>query len=274
MKKLTQSNWVFISLAGFLLFILFFYMIITSNNKINLSVPVYFFLIVIIDLIATAFLSGAMRSIARYQASEANKTLYLSGPAVIFFIILYFGYQYRPAPDQTPVMLSVIFTDEANPNTLITEGTASIRIGEFSASKKINEEGTILFTGINPEYKGKLLEMSVNAPGYVLPNHQFQLSDSTRYTNLRISLIKKQENIQFQGRVITLPERIGIADASIRFQGTTATTQTDSLGNFNVTLPIKSGSEIRVVVWKGKNELYNSLRTVADKDYLSIAINN
>lgn len=275
MKKLSQINWIIISLVGFVLFILFFYLILTSATKVTLSTPLYFFLIVVIAMVATGFLSGAMRSIARYQATVANKSLYIAGPAVIFFIILYLGYQYRPENKRIPVTLSILFNGPDGPNELITDGTVSIRIGEFSAAKKINNEGTALFTGINPEYRGAGIDLSIAVQGYYLaPTNRFQLSDSTDYTNLHIILNKRKDSISVQGRVITLPDREGIAGASIRFQGMDKVIQTDSSGNFSAILPIKTGTEIRVIVWKRKRELYNSLRTVSDKDFLSIAANH
>ncbi|MGV8877441.1 MAG: hypothetical protein ACOH2A_00285 [Sphingobacteriaceae bacterium] len=275
MKKLSQFSWIIISLVGFLLFVLFFYVIVTSATRVTLSTPLYFFLIVVIDLVATGFISGAMHSIARYQVTAANKSLYVAGPAVIFFIILYLGYQYRPENKKIPITLSVLFSGPEGPNELITNGTVSIRIGEFSAAKKINEEGTALFTGISPEYHGKRMDLSIAVPGYYLASaKQFELSDSTDYTNLHITLSKKEDTTSIQGRVLALPERDGIAGASIRFQGMDQVIITDSSGNFTALLPIKSGAEIRVIVWKGKRELYNSLRTITDKDFLSIATNH
>jgi len=92
MKKLTQLNWIFISLAGFILFGLFFYLVIQSKHKIELDTPVYFFLIILIDLLATGFLAGAMRSVASYQSNTPKGNLYLAGPVVVFCIILYVGY--------------------------------------------------------------------------------------------------------------------------------------------------------------------------------------
>ncbi|MXV49638.1 hypothetical protein GS399_01535 [Pedobacter sp. HMF7647] len=73
MKKLTPYNWVVISLVGFIVFLAFFYFIIRFTNQINLSPPVYFMLVIFIDLIATAFIGGALRSVAKYNMQMQNK---------------------------------------------------------------------------------------------------------------------------------------------------------------------------------------------------------
>jgi hypothetical protein len=69
------------------------------------------------------------------------------------------------------------------------------------------------------------------------------------------------------------PERRGIPAARVIFQGVDSVFTTDSLGNFSAVLPLKPGSETRVIVTKGPQEIYNSLRTVSDNDFLSIVAN-
>jgi len=272
MKKLTQTNWVVIAFLSLLLFGLFFYLVASINKRIFLSPPVYFFLIVFIDLGATALLSGAMHSVARYQLKTPNKSLYLAGPALVFVIILYIGYKYRPQADQVPLTLSVLLSD--NSGQLIKDGTVSVRVGLFHDSKSINNDGAALFTGIMPNYKGSAIDLTVAVPGYHTDHkNKYLLSDSADFTNLNISLIKDQDSIAVQGRLLTLPSRIGIAYANINFEGSGKVFKTDSAGNFSAVLPFKSGSEVRVIVSKGNKEIYNSLRTLTNNIFLSISPN-
>ncbi len=79
---ISQHSWLYISLIGFFLFILFFAGIMLYGTRINLAAPVYFFLIIMLGLFATAFLAGAMRSVAKYNANFNNKSLMVAGPAV------------------------------------------------------------------------------------------------------------------------------------------------------------------------------------------------
>lgn len=276
MQKSFPVGWMLATLTGLLLFIAFFYLLIVYNKQISISMPVYFFLVVIIALISTAFLSGAMKSVARYNAKSPNSTLYLSGPAVIFFIIIYLGYKYRPelVKENAPISLSVLFRGPEGSEEAIKDGQVTVRVAQYSSLKQIDNEGNALFTGINPEYRGLKIDLSAEVPGYRLVNNQqFALNDSGNYTNLTISLQKKLDSISIRGNVIKLPGRTGINGAIIRFQGVMNTYKTDSTGDFSATLPLKSGIETRVIVSKGNREIYNSLRTLSEHDFLTITAN-
>ncbi|MBC7745531.1 MAG: hypothetical protein H7096_10545 [Flavobacterium sp.] len=276
MQKTSTLTWIIVSMAGFILFAVFFYFLVSSGKQINMSMPVYFFLVVLIALISTAFLSGAMKSVARYNATSQNRTLYLSGPAVIFFIIIYLGYRYKPETirEKVPLSLSVLLTGPNGTEELIRNGQVQIRIAQYSSLKKIDNEGTAVFTGINPEYRGFKIDLSAEVPGYSLINNgTYLLSDSTNFTNLTIDLKKRLDSITVTGNVIRLPGRTGIAQAKIRFEGVSKTFKTDDSGDFEAVLPYKSGDEKRIIVSKGNKELYNSLRTLSSNDFISISAN-
>ncbi|WP_026897371.1 hypothetical protein [Daejeonella oryzae] len=276
MQKSSSLLWIVVSLIGFILFVAFFYMLIVYSKDISISMPLYFFLVVIIALISTAFLSGAMKSVARFKASSQNRSLYLSGPAVIFFIIIYLGYKYRPEStgENSPLSLSVLLNGPEGLEESIKKGQVRVRIAQYSSLKQVDNEGTATFTGINPQYKGLKIDLSADIPGYNLVGKPvYVLSDSGVYTNLTLNLQKKLDSIAVRGNVIRLPGRTGIAGASVRFQGVMQTYKTDSIGDFSAILPFKSGVETRIIVSKGNREIYNSLRTISENDFLSISAN-
>lgn len=274
MKKLTQLQWVFISLGGFVLFALFLYLIITTNRKTELSPPLYFFLIIIIDLVATGFLAGAMKSVATYQSATPKGNLYLAGPIVVFCIILYLGYQYRPTVQSAPLSLSVQLMNPNVNDGPVTNGLVNITVDLFQQARNVNDLGIAFFTGINHEFKGKPIDLFIKVPGYHLPDHtNYRLSDSADHTNLFIKLQKDEQLTSFQGRLISLSDKHGIAGAVIHFAGTKVMVTTDSVGSFSAELPIKSGSELRIIALKGNKEIYNSLRNIYQDDYLTLAEN-
>ncbi|MBE7176376.1 MAG: hypothetical protein INR69_08245 [Mucilaginibacter polytrichastri] len=272
MKKLSPLQWIWITLAGFVAFGFFFYRIIASAQNGQLSLPVYFVALIVVALLATGFLSGALRSISRYQGKAANGTLYISGPAVIFFVILYLGYRFRPEADASPLSVSILFVNKEG--NLLGPGSATIRIGQYSSSKQINNEGQAVFTGINPAYRAQAFDLSVDVKGYAMhADSAYRTSAAESYTNLRIVMDKIRDEIRFQGRVVKLPDGLGISNAELRFQGDDHVFRTDSLGHFSAALEAASGTELRVVVTSGNKEIYNSLRTLADKDFITIAAN-
>lgn len=275
MKKVTPTSWLLVSLVGFVLFILVFAGIIVYSKQITISTPVYFFLVVILALISTAFLSGAMRSVARYSGTFQNRTLYIAGPALIFMIILYIAYKYRPENAAGgPLSLSVLFVGPKGAAETVRSGTVYIRIGQYAGTDEISKRGTASFTGINADYKGQAIDISGDIEGYQLDTAgaRYRLSDTQDYTNLTVRLKRMGPRTVVRGKVM-LPERKGIPAARIIFQGVDSVFTTDSLGNFSAVLPLKPGSETRVIVTKGPLEIYNSLRTVSDNDYLSIVAN-
>lgn len=274
MKKVTPTNWLWVSLVGFILFILVFAGIIMYSKQVTISTPVYFFLVVILALIATAFLAGAMRSVARYSGTFQNRSLYIAGPALIFMIILYIAYKYRPESQQGPLSLSVLFVAPEGAGQLIRSGTVYVRIGQYASTDQVSQRGTATFTGINAEYKGERIDISGDIEGYVLDTAGavYRLGDSGQHTNLTVRLKRTGHRTAVRGKVM-MPERKGIPSARIIFQGVDSVYTTDSLGNFSIVLPIKPGSETRVIVMKDALEIYNSLRTVSDNDYLSIVAN-
>ncbi len=274
MKKVTPKNWLLVSLIGFILFILVFAGIIVYSKQSTISTPVYFFLVVILALIATAFLSGAMRSVARYNATYQNRSLYIAGPALIFIIILYIAYRYRPEKQAGPLSLSVLFIAPPGTGELIKSGTVYLRIAQYASTEQVSQRGIASFTGINADYKGQMIDMSAEIDGYLLDtaDARHRLSETSDHTNLTIQLKRRSHHTAVRGKVM-LPEKRGIPAARIIFQGVDSVYTTDSLGNFSVVLPLKPGSETRVIVMKGALEIYNSLRTVSDNDYLSIVAN-
>jgi hypothetical protein len=274
MKKVTPTSWLLVSLIGFILFILVFAGIIVYSKQTTISTPVYFFLVVILALIATAFLSGAMRSVARYNATYQNRSLYIAGPALIFIIILYIAYRYRPEKQAGPLSLSVLFIAPPGTGELIKSGTVYLRIAQYASTEQVSQRGIASFTGINADYKGQMIDMSAEIDGYLLDtaDTRHRLSETTDHTNLTIQLKRRSHHTAVRGKVM-LPEKRGIPAARIIFQGVDSVYTTDSLGNFSIVLPLKPGSETRVIVMKGALEIYNSLRTVSDNDYLSIVAN-
>lgn len=278
MKSATanRDKWLWVSLVGVLLFVAFFIILVFFGKDISISTPVYFFLVIIIGLAATGFLSGAMRSVAKYNASFDNKTLSITGPAVIFFIILYIGFKYKPEPQlvSQPLSLSVLVKDNNNTSNVITNGSVTIRLGDINYTERINDKGVASFTGLNPVYKGKGLELYCNVDNYVLPAEQqrFTLDSTASYTNLTITLQKEEAHTHIQAQVVLTKEQEGVPGVTVQFEGVDSTYTTNATGRFNATLPVKPGTELRIIVMSNTKLLYNSMRTVSDNSLLVIPI--
>src|SRR3954471_7375726 len=90
-------TWIIISGFGFVIFLLAALLFSLYSEKINFISPsAYFFLLVILGLMAAGFLFGALRSHAKYSGKAYGGTLELSGPVVVLALIIYLGYKFRP----------------------------------------------------------------------------------------------------------------------------------------------------------------------------------
>ena len=98
----------------------------------------------------------------------------------------------------------------------------------------------------------------------------FKLDNLERTTNITLDLPARQESLYVTGRVILLPERSGIPQATVEFGGLNILCKSDSTGRFTATLPISSGASTRVIVSQGSREIYNSLRTINEHEFLSL----
>ena len=278
MKAPNSILWIIVSFAGFLLFVVFFYILIIAGKDITISPPVYFFLIVIIALAATAILAGAMRSVARYNQTSPSKSLYVSGPAVIFFIIIYLGYVYRPTPDADPANLTILFREAGKSKKVVTGGTVNITIGEYNETRQIDNNGKALFTAISANHKGQAIEdMTVDVQGYsAVVDSIYRLNKTGSNTNVTVYLKKDAYFTKIRGRVTRLNKsgntREGIPQLSIQIETLDSLVTTDSTGGFSAVVPVKPGTEVRFIVLDKNKEIYNSLRFVTDDQFLNIGI--
>src|SRR4051812_13286135 len=94
-NSVTPFKWVVITAAGFVVFLAAAVVFSVYSDKLNvISSTTYFFLLVMIALIAAGFLFGAMRSHAKYSGKAYNGTLELSGPVVVLALIVFLGYKF------------------------------------------------------------------------------------------------------------------------------------------------------------------------------------
>ncbi len=258
--------WLIVSLCGFLLFIAFFILLLFRGADLQLSTPVYFFLLIMIALACTALLAGAMRSSAKYQ----NKALTITGPAVIFLVIVYLGYRYRPEIQSEPLSLSIQLLGPAGANEVIRHGTVNMSVDEYNAVESVNNKGVAQFTGISSTAKGKRIQLYPSVEGYTLDtSRQYFLDETQRATRIELILQREQPQISVNGKVIDIRNQKAVPDAYVQFEGVDSSFVTDRNGSFRAKLPVRSGSELRVMITRNDSIIFNSLRVLTDRSLLS-----
>jgi hypothetical protein len=268
---ISPSKWVIISAIGLIFFLGAAVLLIFFNERVGYIKPqIYYFLLVIIALACSAFLSGAMRSRAKYTGSAFNGTLELGGAAVIFVLIIYMGYKFKPEPpDPTPAFFSLKFTVFGSDSKaeLIDNGLLKLLLNKPD-SQKI-ENGLASFE-IESKYRGREISVIPLVAGYYLKDQQVKIpvDDSP----VEIHLQKRPDFVTVSGTVINKRGQ-PVSNAVILFENGIAKDTSDQFGIFRITLPYKDGKEMGIKVYTGNNKLvYNNMQTLSEITSMTLQI--
>lgn len=268
-KSLKPFNWVIISVIGFVVFMAMAILFSIYSNRLNLiSSSTYFFLLIPLGLLAAAFLFGAMRSHAKYSGKAYNGTLQLSGPIVVLALIIILGYKFRPTENTFSTTVNV-FSSDTN-QTPVDEGKLAIYYGTAHVSKKIND-GQVVLHELPQTFRGKQITVIPTAEGYASKAISVVVPANENVINLYLQ--KLEDSVTMRGIVLTEKGK-PVKDAVIVFADGMAKTSTDDFGNFQLSVPLKDGTETTVRVYKNDELKYNHLVRVSAQAPLSIQLNN
>ncbi|GAA0547378.1 hypothetical protein [Chitinophaga japonensis] len=242
--------WLYITLLGFMLLLLFILIFARQPAISKLSPSAYFFLLVICDLAATAFLTGAMKSAASYIGKVMHGTLKLAGPPVVFFLILLIGYRYRPVKEGHPFDLT-IFVSHATADPARIAGVLRVHVKNDIKSAVLDKDGRAIFTNINPEYLGRPIAVTAEIEGY-----RISRSNDTTVTIpdeslpvVRLKLYPMADSVLYTGFILR-HNREPVADAVVNFIEHVRNARTDENGMFKVYLPAKPGDRTDIMVFE------------------------
>ncbi|POY35829.1 hypothetical protein C3K47_13845 [Solitalea longa] len=246
-KQLSPQKWVIISAIGFVLFLMaaiLFSVLASQFNNISLSA--YFFLLVIIALLAASFLGGALRSRAKYKGKAYGGTLEITGPAVIFFLLLYLGYKYQPTPSSFSLILTIY--EVGNKNKPITTGEVTLIFNDFRDTKSLNKEGQVLFAQLPAAQKGQDVIVLVNADDHESKELKITIPLDD-HPVINMGLAKKQAFVSVHGTVFSHNGEL-VKNALLNVNDGLAEGISDQLGNFNFRVPLKAGTEVKLRIYK------------------------
>lgn len=265
-KPVTSLSWVLISAAGFLVFIGVALFFVFFNDKLNnISLPLYYFLLVITGLIAAAFLSGALKSHAKYTGNAYGGTVELGGPVVVFALIVYMGYVFRPTPGYANLKVTV-FGSETN-SELINSGMVKILLNKPD-SQRI-ENGLAEFTDIPTSFEGKEVVVIPEVDGYYSVAQHIKVNSDN--IPVELHLAKKPDSIFIKGIVIDHTGQ-AVSNAIIIFEDGFAKDTSDAYGNFHLALPFKDGHESRIRVYTNNTMRYNNDQVLSANTSMTLQI--
>ena len=196
-KPVSSLTWVLISAAGFLVFIGVALFFIFFNDRLsNIKLPIYFFLLVIVGFIAAAFLAGALKSHAKYSGKVAGGNLELAGPVVVFALIIYMGYIFRPVAGYTNLKVTVF--GDATKSQLINSGLIKLLLNKPDSQNIQN--GLAEFTDIPTDFEGKEVTVIPIVDGYYGDAQQVKINGGD--IPVELHLTKKPDSVSIRGIVI------------------------------------------------------------------------
>ena len=267
-KPVSSLTWVLVSAAGFIVFIGVALFFIFFNDRLNnIKLPIYFFLLVITGFIAAAFLSGAMRSHAKYSGKFYGGNLELGGPVVVFALIIYMGYIFRPVQGYTNLKVTV-FGNETN-NELINSGMVKLLLNKPDSQRIQN--GLAEFTDVPTVFEGKEVTIIPQVEGYYGVAQKIKINGDN--IPVELHLVKKPDSIAISGIVINHSGK-AVSNAIIIFEDGFAKDTTDEYGNFRLTLPFKEGHESRIRVYTKNKMRYNNQQVLSSNTSMTLQLHD
>lgn len=265
-KKINASY-----LTAFILLIIFIFLLVfvTNRGTIQLSMPLYFFLLVICDLGATFFLSAALKSSAEYSGNVLKGNLKITGAAVIFLVILLIGYKYKPVVKDEPFDLTFIVSNFENGTTEKQQGSIRIELDNNPRELPIDAENKVVFTNIDSRYLGKMIPVSSNIPGFRISGQKdtmIEIPDKPLPV-IRLTLDKVIDSTLFSGYVFKKNQKgspLPVENATLNFMDFGKLVISDNDGFFKIYLPSKIGNNSNLVVLKNGKWLFSDRITLSD----------
>jgi len=266
-KTASSLSWVIITGLGFVLFVAAaVILMIFSDKAANLSPQVYFFLLVFVGLIASGFLFGALKAHAKYSGKFYGGTLSLGGPAVILFLIIYFGLKLAPTAGSFDAKF-IVFGDTTK-NELVNGGLLKVLLNKPDSARI--ENGVVTFTELPVSLLGKTITVTPSVAGYYRQSQQLTIPVDGR-TPIELHLKKQPDSLTVSGLVVDLHGQ-PVPNVLIVLANGLYKTNADQLGNFSFNLPIKDGTELPVRVYRDNKLRYNNTQIFSPKTPLTLQL--
>jgi hypothetical protein len=252
-----------------LIIFIFLLVFVTNRGTIQLSMPLYFFLLVICDLGATFFLSAALKSSAEYSGNVLKGNLKITGAAVIFLVILLIGYKYKPVVKDDPFDLTFIVSYFENGIPVKQPGSIRIELDNNPRELPIDAENKVVFTNIDSRYLGKMIPVSSNIPGFRISGQKdtmIEIPDKPLPV-IRLSLDKVIDSTLFSGYVFKKNQKgppLPVENATLNFMDFGKIVNSDDDGFFKIYLPSKIGNNSNLVVLKNGKWLFSDRIILSD----------
>ena len=221
-----------VSLVFFLLFlVLLFLLALKAETLVALGLTGNLFYVVLVPLglSAAACLFGVLGSYASYKGKHLGGVLVLSGPVVVFVLVVLGGFKLVPNPMQ--LRLTVYVHGPAGRQDLVLQnaGQVVLDLGPDRRREKIGDKGEAYYS-IPPEFRGQRVLVGVDSEAYetATPNQEIKLDSDRFYLQVR------RKSGHLAGSVQDIDGK-AVPGASIQVAGLSVSSGPD--GRFEVSIP-------------------------------------
>jgi len=198
---------------------------------LGLTGKFYYLVLLPLALSASLVLFNVQRSYASYRGNQLGGVLELSGPAVVFLVVLVLGF-YLTKPPSSNFPLTVYVHGGGDPHDLILRGDGSVilDLGGNRRRAPIGKDGDVFFTEIPASFMGQEVSVGLDSDGYELvdPKQKIRLNGGSIYVQVR------RKSAYLKGHVRDEADR-PLANVKVSVAGLATTT--DANGFFELQIP-------------------------------------
>ena len=266
--QISKITWIYISGAASIFFlVLAILMIMFAPNITGMGITKSIFYIVLIPvgLTSAAFLFGALRSSAKYSGKTSYGSIELTGPVVIFCLVVIGGFYFASPESEFLLTIRTNVVDE--PDKILSYGSLILDIGDQRIDKKLGENGEVSFAGVPSRYLGKPVNIIPQIKGYKIKGSSFISIPDNRI--IYLALEERRDSTLLRGRVINETGN-PVDSVLIDIESGLASAVTDANGLFTIVVPASKGETVLITALKNGITGYRDIITVPEKGSIEV----
>lgn len=266
--QISKLKWVYISGAVSLFFLLLAILMIMFAPAITgagITKSIYYIVLIPVGLASAAFLFGALRSSAKYSGKSSFGKLELTGPVVIFCLVVIGGF-YFATPD-SEFLLTIRTSIVNEPEKILSHGSLILDIGEQRLDKQLSENGEVSFAGVPSRYLGKSVNIIPQIKGYKIKGSSSILIPDNRIIYLELE--DRKDSTLLRGRVINETGN-PVDSVIIDIESGLASSVTDENGLFTIIVPAAKGETVLLTALKNGTTGYREFITVPERGSIEV----
>ena len=236
-KRVTRKNtsvllFAALSLGCFILAVILLYVMINNAEiltRLGFIGKMYYLILLPIGLCVAGFLFGVLRSYATWKGNVFQGALDIGGSIVGFLLVILIGLFYVESP--VPFSMGVYLHGPNGKQDRLDNlsATLSLDIGKDRRQATVGEQGSVIFTEIPFNFRGKKAWPSLQSDFYELlePGQQLTLQQTATYLGVQPKLFL------LTGQVLNSGQQ-PVGGATVRFLNQTMVTNPD--GSFHFSL--------------------------------------